>query len=129
MTALTMSKAELRERAIRLVARQRRFAGSNPDGHAVREALLSAVRRWADEVHKQHPDVSIFLFGSLVSEDRWRGPASDIDLAVGGLPGAGYWQVWKLAEEMLPGHRVDLVNLEMATPSLRAAVEKSGIGL
>jgi len=122
MTALTMSKTELRERARRLVLRQRRGPVRNAADHAAREALISAAQRWADEVHKRYPDVSIFLFGSLVSAERWRGPESDIDLAVAGMHGADYWQIWKLAEDMLPGSSVDLVDLEMATPSLCRAV-------
>ena len=129
MTALTMSKTELRERARRLVLRQRRGAGRNTIDHAGREALLSATRRWAAEVHKRYPDVSIFLFGSLVSAERWRGAVSDIDLAVAGGHGAAYWQIWKLAEEMLPGVQIDLVDLEMATASFREAVERSGVPL
>jgi predicted nucleotidyltransferase len=129
MTALTMSKTELRERARRLVLRQRRGAGRGSVEPAGRETLLSAVRRWAAEVHTRYPDVRVFLFGSLVSAERWRGAASDIDLAVAGVHGAAYWQIWKLAEEMLPGARIDLVDLEMATSSFREAVERSGVQL
>lgn len=129
MTALTMSKTELRERARRLVLRQRRGAGRRFVEPAERETMLSAARRWAAEVHTRYPDVSIRLFGSLVSAERWRGAASDIDLAVAGVHGAAYWQIWKLAEEMLPGVRIDLVDLEMATSSFREAVESSGVQL
>lgn len=129
MTALTMSKTELRERARRLVMRQRRGPRRNTAGHVGREALLSAARRWAAEVHTRYPDVSIRLFGSLVSAERWRGVASDIDLAVAGVHGADYWQIWKMAEDMLPGARIDLVDLEMATSSFREAVERSGVQL
>ncbi len=129
MTALTMSKTELRERARRLVLRQRRVAGSQGVEPAGRKRMLSAVQHWAAEVHRQHPHVSIFLFGSLVSAELWRGAASDIDLAVAGGDGAAYWEIWKLAEEMLPGVQIDLVDLEMATASFREAVERSGVPL
>lgn len=129
MTALTMSKTELRERARRLVLRQRRLADGTDAEHSGRETLLSAVRRWASEVHKRYPAVSVFLFGSLVSAECWRGAESDVDLAVAEVQGADYWQIWKLAEEMLPGLRIDLVDLEMATPGFRRNVESSGIKL
>lgn len=129
MTALTMSETELRERAQRLVLRRRRVAGGDPAAQAGREKLLSAVRRWAVEVHARYPDVRVFLFGSLVSEELWRGVRSDVDLAVAGLHGADYWEIWKLAEEMLPGSKVDLVDLEMATLEFRHAVENTGIKL
>ena len=129
MTALTMSKTELRERARRLVLRQRRDPKKNAVDHVGREALLSAARRWAAEVHTRYPDVRVFVFGSLVSAERWRGSESDVDLAVAGMHGDDYWQIWKVAEEMLPGLMVDLVDLEMATSSFREAVESSGVQL
>jgi predicted nucleotidyltransferase len=127
MTALEMSKPEMRKRAREFVLHKR--ASARPTQYGGRAELLAAVRLWAAEVHDRYPDVSVFLFGSLASAGRWRGDASDIDLAVEGLCGAEYWQVWKLAEEMLTGRSVDLIDLEMATSSLRSAVAKSGIEL
>lgn len=129
MTALTMSKIELRDRAERLVLRRRRRAGKNTVRPAAREVVLSAVRLWANEVYKRYPDVRIILFGSSVSVECWDGVRSDIDLAIAGMHGADYWQIWKLAEEMLSGLKVDLVDLEMATTSFRKVVESTGIKL
>jgi len=127
MTALTMSKTELRERARRLVLHQRRPVGRVMAVRDGRDALLSAIGRWAAEVHRRYPDIRIFLFGSLVKAELWRASESDIDLAVAGLRGADYWQIWKLAEEMLPEAKVDLVDLEMATPALHRAIMNTGV--
>lgn len=129
MTALTMTTTELRERATKLVLLQRRLTVRDSVRSSVREDTLSAVRRWAKEVHKRYPAVSVYLFGSLVRADLWRGSDSDIDLAIAGMHGADYWQIWKLAEEMLPGFEIDLVDLDMATSSFREAVEGSGVKL
>ena len=129
MTALTMSKTELRERARRLVMHKRRPVTGNHGGFSRRKALLSSARLMAAEVHKRYSGISIYLFGSLVSAERWREADSDVDIAVVGINGADYWQIWKLAEGMLPECKLDLVDLEMATPGFRHAVESTGVKL
>lgn len=129
MTALTMSKNELRNRAKRLVIRHRRVAEHHSFGTAEREVLFAAVQRWAAVVHTRYPNVRVFVLCSLLNPERWRGSASDVDLAVDGVHGADYWQIWKLAEEVLPGVNIDLIDLEMATSVFREAVERSGVQL
>jgi len=65
-------------------------ASSTESNAAGREGLLSALRQFAAEVHNRYPDIAIYLFGSLASAERWRGAASDIDLAVAGVHGVAY---------------------------------------
>ncbi len=126
MTALEMSETEMRRRARALVSRQRTTVKSVSQDD--REALLESARQWGAVVHARYgAAVRVFIFGSLVSSALWRGAASDVDLAVEGLSGSAYWDAWRLAEQLIPGRPVDLVDLEMATPSLRDAVRQTGI--
>ena len=65
----------------------------------------------------------LWLFGSLASGVPR--PESDIDLAVSGMPSAGYFET--LARLMaLFGTRVDLVRIETAPDSLREHVLANG---
>ena len=43
------------------------------------------------------------------------------------LPAEAYWQAWAAAEELFPDRAVDLIALEEATGSLRAAIQQAGI--
>lgn len=66
----------------------------------------------------------VWVFGSLI----WGGlhPASDLDLAVSGLPAGthidAYAELWRLA-----GEPVDLVVLETCAPELRDRILASGL--
>jgi predicted nucleotidyltransferase len=70
----------------------------------------------------------VLLFGSLAGKNDFT-EKSDIDLAVEGLTGSQFWQVWKLAEDYFPDHPVDVVEFELASKSMREAIEKHGVAV
>ena len=58
-----------------------------------RAAALAAARRAADLLVRRYGARRVYLFGSLAGTGSVVfHPASDIDLAVEGLPGKGFWQ-------------------------------------
>ncbi len=98
-------------------AERRARAERRADG--LRARLPEAARLLAERYRAGR----VILFGSLAdgtySED------SDVDLAVEGMPPAGYFQA--LGELMaLFGGPVDLVRVEDAAPSLRVYIEREG---
>jgi len=90
------------------------------------DRLTAALRQAADVLRRDFGAARIVLFGSLARGERY--PGSDIDIAVEGLTG-DYWQAWRVVEEAVPGCSVDLVELESASPSLRAAIAREGVEL
>jgi len=69
--------------------------------------------------------VRVYLFGSLLDSDRFRG-GSDIDLGVEGLGAAEYWDAWRMVEPLAEGASVDLVRLETAAASLQRLIRTEG---
>ncbi|MCF6290517.1 MAG: nucleotidyltransferase domain-containing protein [Desulfobacterales bacterium] len=70
----------------------------------------------------------VVLFGSLAHVS-WFTRSSDIDLAVEGLTGEDYWEAWKLAEGIFRDRRVDFVEIETTTESVKQAINRHGIEL
>ncbi len=69
----------------------------------------------------------VWLFGSLArSTFGW---ASDIDLAVEGVPEEVFFQAVGRLLGLHPGIAVDLVDVQNAKPALREAIEREGIPL
>ena len=94
-----------------------------------RELLLRRVRKAAAVLKDQFGARQIILFGSLASAGRY-GATSDVDLAVEGLKGGKtYWQAWRVVEEIIKDHLVDLIEIEDAAESLRQAIQRYGIKL
>ena len=85
----------------------------------VRSRLASAVR-----LLRKKGASRIWLFGSLASGGHPHA-ASDVDLAVEGLPAQGLMRTLLEVEEIL-GVDVDLVRLEEASESLRSRIAKEG---
>ena len=83
-------------------------------------ALLAAALREAFG-----PRVQVYLFGSLLDLDRFRG-GSDLDVAVEGLEPAEYWEAWELAESTVRKASLDLVRLETAPAPLREHIRTHG---
>jgi hypothetical protein len=50
-------------------------------------------------------------------------------VAVEGLDTKGYWQAWRLAEEIIGDHPVDFIEIETAMESLKQAIERYGVEL
>ena len=64
----------------------------------------------------------VILFGSLVGQGPWHG-ASDIDLAVEGLPPEQFFAAYTACRDLLPADiELDLVPLESAYPEMRARI-------
>jgi len=125
-TALNMTDSEMEQRA-RMAALCHNVAMNCDDTD--KDELLINVHKVAKVLHHQYGAVRVVLFGSLAYGARWWREASDIDLAVEGLTGKNYWRAWKTVEEMLPGRTVDLVDFDMATNSLKMAIDHYGLEL
>jgi len=69
----------------------------------------------------------VLLFGSLAHQ-AWYHDKSDIDLAADGL-GNDYFKAWGDAERIVDGRKIDLIDMEMASDSLRRAIARKGIEL
>ena len=93
-----------------------------------REQLLAQARSAAREIKTRFGARRVILFGSL-AHGAWFRPDSDVDLAVEGLEGEAYWQAWRLAEQVITDRRVDLIDVDTASPSLRRTIEHRGIEL
>jgi predicted nucleotidyltransferase len=93
-----------------------------------REQLLERVRLAASEIKMRLGARRVILFGSLAHQ-AWFWPGSDVDLAVEGLRSEAYWEAWRIAEQVIPDKSVDLVDVDVASPSLKSAIERYGIEL
>ena len=89
--------------------------------------LLDALREAAVALKERFGASRVILFGSL-ARGRWQASLSDLDVAVEGLKG-DYWAAWGVLEDAVGDRRVDLVETEAASPSLRAAIEEEGVAL
>ena len=94
----------------------------------VREDLLSVVSQVASQIKLRFGATRVVLFGSLAHE-AWFWPESDVDLAVEGLDSTSYWEAWRLAEQIIHGRNVDMVEIESARPALKRAIERYGVEL
>jgi predicted nucleotidyltransferase len=94
----------------------------------LRDHLFGQAQKAARDLKMVDGARRVVLFGSLAHQ-AWFHSASDVDLAVEGmLPGA-YWAAWRRAEKHFPGRKVDLVEYETASESLRRAIDSEGIEL
>lgn len=92
------------------------------------ELLLGRIREVADELRRRFDVQRIVLFGSIAHK-AWFTSGSDVDLAVEGLNVKDYWDAWKVAEDILVGRTVDLIEIEKAKPSLKQSIIRTGIEL
>jgi predicted nucleotidyltransferase len=90
------------------------------------EALRSRARRMGTALREAFgPHVRVYLFGSLLDVERFRG-GSDIDLGVEGLGAGEYWDAWRMVEPLADGASVDLVRLETAAAALQRLIRIEG---
>lgn len=103
--------------------------GSNPASHSREiKQLLDRTRKLGQRVKEDFGAKRVLLFGSLARQADFQ-PDSDIDLAVEGLHGSQYWEVWRVAEEYFPERQVEVVEIETASQTMRQMIEKYGIDL
>ncbi len=90
------------------------------------EAARAAARECARVLVEQYSAQRVWLFGSLAHR-RFLHAASDVDLAVEGLPAEVYFQALAMIWDLLPpGFELDLVPLEGAKPDLLGVIQKEG---
>lgn len=99
-----------------------------PDEGGERDDLLARVREVAAVLRTRFGARRVVLFGSL-AHAAWFARDSDVDLAVEGVAAGQYWEAWRVAEAMIPGRPVDLVDLETAGEGLRRAIDRYGCDL
>lgn len=122
--------AEERERYV-VALRKRMAEHAKPlsdEQRLARQQLLAQIRVAAQMIKARFGAQRVILFGSLAHE-AWFYPQSDVDLAVEGLSSRDYWEAWRLAEQVIPDRRVDMVELETARPALRNAIQRNGVEL
>ncbi len=126
-TALDLTPEDLKR--YRDAARRRAsLRALAPTEAAVRDELLTRVRRAATVLTTRYGAKRVTLFGSLAHE-AWYAADSDVDLAVEGLPSEDYWRAWRAVEEIIGDRSVDLIEVETARESLRSAIERRGVPL
>ncbi len=69
----------------------------------------------------------VMLFGSFARGDFHR--QSDIDLSVWGIPSAAYYRAVAFASGFSEKFKVDLVDAEYCSESLRLHIEREGVKL
>ena len=81
----------------------------------------------AGELRQRFGAKRVVLFGSLAIDKfgRW----SDIDLAAWGIPASDFYRAVAFATGYSSTWRVDLVDVEDCSPTLRAAIEQEGVDL
>ncbi len=92
------------------------------------ERAWSVTRQIARALKAQFGATRVVVFGSLTDKrsfTRW----SDIDIAVWGIAPDQFYRAVAFATGFSPEFRVDLVDVEMCSPSLRARIEAEGIEL
>lgn len=90
---------------------------------ALRQRLLAGVTEAADMLRRDFGATRVVLFGSLLQP--WFHEASDVDLAVEGVPDERIDEARERAEDRI-GRDVDLVCLERADAGLRARIRETG---
>lgn len=126
-TALELTREE-RTRYIESARRRPAPPEMTAAGQITRERLLSRARQAAAMLKSRYGVRRVILFGSL-AQAVWFRPDSDVDLAVEGLAAEAYWPAWRLLEEMIGERRVDVIEVETASESLRRAIERHGVEL
>ncbi len=96
---------------------------------AARRAQAWQVARAAAALLKeQFGAAQVAVFGSLLRPEKFY-ERSDVDLAVWGLDEREYFKAVSRLLDLDPEISVDLVEIEFATPHLRAAIEQEGVAL
>jgi len=109
-------------------ARRRARARPSSQEEATRAALLARAHEAGQAIKTEFGARRVVLFGSL-AHGAWFGAPSDIDLAVEGLPPGRCWAAWRRAEEFFPDRKVDVIEYEVASESLRSAIDDEGVEL
>ena len=126
-TALELDSAQLNQ-YVQAACRRAKSAPPARSDPAEERALTQHAQDAAALLKERFGATRVVLFGSLAHR-AWSASDSDVDLAVAGLRGDDYWQAWREVEAVFGNRRVDLIELETASGSLRAAVDRYGVAL
>ncbi len=100
----------------------------SPAAEGARAELIARAREAARALKREHGARRVVLFGSL-AHLAWFDPRTDVDPAVEGLQPGAYWHAWRAVERFFPDRRLDLIEYETASDSLRAAIDRNGMEL
>jgi len=89
---------------------------------------MLAAQRAAAFVREHFPDARVTLFGSLLYPDSF-GADSDIDLAIEGVKWPEYLRLWSALERREADFEIDLVDIGIVSPGLKAHIEREGTPL
>jgi predicted nucleotidyltransferase len=109
-------------------SRRRNPARVTPGEETLRANLLACAREAAKALKAEFGARRVVLFGSLAHQ-AWFDATSDVDLAVEGLTPGEYWGAWRRAEEFFSDRKVDVVEYEAVSGSLRKAIDGEGVEL
>ncbi|TEU18195.1 MAG: nucleotidyltransferase domain-containing protein [Anaerolineales bacterium] len=70
----------------------------------------------------------VVLFGSLARRDFFH-RRSDVDLAAEGIKSQDFWRAWSVLDTLGCEFKINLVDVETASPSLRLEIEREGVEL
>lgn len=124
-TALELSREELQVYVD--AHRKRVWPKLTAEQEAEREAKIELARQVARMLKEKYGAKRVLLFGSLAHQ-AWYHDKSDIDLAAEGL-GNDYFKAWGDAEQIVDGRKIDLIDMEWASDSLRSAINEEGMEL
>jgi predicted nucleotidyltransferase len=126
-TALELSPEEWKTYRPDTIAAQR----SEDERKAIRQRRQKAIRlarRAAKLLREEFGAKRVMLFGSLAHRG-WFTRWSDIDLAAWGIPPKKFYAAVAAMTAMSEAFRIDLVDPEACSPSLREAILSEGIPL
>jgi predicted nucleotidyltransferase len=115
-------KAEYRRAALEREAERKRADAER------RDAGWAAARRAAEVLKTSYGATRVVVYGSL-AHGYWFGRHSDIDMAVEGILPVHFWRAWAAVDRAAPGFEVNLLDIETATESLKAVIEREGVEL
>ena len=95
---------------------------------ALRKHLLNKAKLAATLLREQYNIKRLTIVGSLAHQ-AWFHPDSDVDLAVEGLDTKAFWDAWKLVEDIIETHDVDLIDLDSIPEARKNEIMRYGIEL
>jgi predicted nucleotidyltransferase len=98
------------------------------EDQVTRARLIERARHSAADLKTRFGVRRVVLFGSL-AHSGWFAADSDVDVAVEGLRPTDYWDAWRLLEDTIREREVDLIEIELASESLRRSIERHGVEL
>ncbi|MCB0112715.1 MAG: hypothetical protein R2873_20665 [Caldilineaceae bacterium] len=125
-TILEMTREELMPYVVAL--RKQKPVELTPEQIAQREDLIQRARQAAEMLRQKYNVRRVVLFGSLVHE-AWFHEKTDVDMAVEGREGFDYFAAWGDVEKFFPDRKLDFIDWDMATDSLRKTINRKELEL